>query len=145
MNRWLRSLALLLIVPLTTAVPAFAAKTKTTHKSHAKKKAAPKSHPGVVKADMEARALLRKKAPFYLDQRFRSEIIRVNKDGTFSREGELGSFNSKGSWKVNKGKIVLKWNTGEEFGYRLTFNGKTPVVAGQKASKANHYVINSAD
>lgn len=149
MPNWLRIVVFVLVLPLFAA-SALAEKAKGPSRNTAKSRGksarkAAKNSPGVVKADMEARALVRKKAPFYLDQRFRGEIIRINKDGTFSREGELGAYNNQGSWRVNKGKIVMKWNTGEQFGYRLTFNGKTPMVAGQRASSSNHYVINSAD
>lgn len=142
----MRWLAVLLVLPLAS-VPALgkskkpAAKTTQTKKAPAK----PKSAPGVTKPDMEARALVRKKAPFIIEERFRGDTIRLNKDGTFSREGELKAYTSQGSWKVTKGKLTLKWNSGEQYGYKITFNGKTPVVAGQKANKSNRYVLHSAE
>ncbi|MBX3020401.1 MAG: hypothetical protein KF799_01890 [Bdellovibrionales bacterium] len=147
MLQLMRRLALLLILPLMVAPALATAKAKTT-KSHkttsskkAKKPTKAKTTAGKVKSDMESRALIRKKAPLYFKQAERTEIVRINKDGTFSLEGELGA-TSRGSWRVKQGKIVLKWTTGEEHGYKVTFAGTTPVVEGTKANKAGQYILN---
>lgn len=135
MTKLLRALTVLL------ALQAFAPLAHAKNKKHKSSKSASKSTPGVAKSDLESRVLVRKRAPFIVEERFRGSNVRLNKDGTFSREGELGSYTSQGHWKVKDGKLKMKWNTGEEYGYALTFKGKTPLVSGQKPSKTNHYVI----
>lgn len=134
MKKLLRALTVFL------AFQAFAAPAFAKSKRH---KSTSTTSAGVAKSDLEGRVLVRKHAPFVVEERFRGANVRFNKDGTFSREGELGSYTSQGHWKVKDGKLKLKWNSGEEYGYKLTFRGKTPLLGGQKPSKANHYVVKS--
>lgn len=93
--------------------------------------------------DLSAKVLVRKRAPFVIEEQFRGDSLRINKDGTFAKEGELTSFNSQGKWKVKGGRLVLKWNTGEEYGLGLKFSGKTPVLEGQRPVKGGRYVLKS--
>ena len=100
---------------------------------------------GRQRSDIEIRALLRKSAPFYVDEHFRGDTVRINKDGTFSRATEDGGFQTDGHWKVSSGKLKMKWSNGEEYGYRMTFSGHTPLLVGHKPDKSGHYTIISMD
>jgi hypothetical protein len=137
MIRLLRWLTVLIVIPLSLPVLA-----RPKHKARAQKAA---KVSGVAKTDLDAKALVRKRAPIVLEERYRGDHVRLNKDGTFAKESQMGSFTSQGHWKVKSGKLKLKWNTGEEYSYRLLFSGRTPLIAGQKPSKSNHYVLKSAE
>lgn len=126
------SYVLLLASSTAFTTPAFA-------KSHRGRR--PAQSAGVSKNDIEAKALVRKQAPFVVEESTRGDEVRVNKDGSFAMEGQTGSFNSQGRWKVKDGKLMLKWNSGEEYGYSLTFKGKTPLLEKQAPSKEGRYRV----
>jgi hypothetical protein len=122
--------------------------SKTAHKSHKKKTPHKKTHAklrGHTKSDAEARVLLRKRAPFYLDERHRSEVLRINRDGTFSRSGHTNKYSPDGHWKVRRAKLVLKWNTGENYGYPVRFSGRRVLISNARVNSQGRYVIRSAE
>jgi hypothetical protein len=162
MKLWSHSAGFLLLLSLLTLAPAGARaksahkKKPAAHKSAASKTAlhktvaykttsSRKTAHGSHKSDPEARILVRRRAPFYMEERARGFTVRINKDGTFSREGRPGAYGSEGHWKISSGRLKLKWATGEEHTYRVAFSGATPLIAGHKANKSGRYVIKSSD
>lgn len=144
MLKRLRSLGLLVLVPFLSLPTLAFAKTRHKTTKHSAVKTTVKGD-GKHRSDPEMRTLLRKQAPFYVEERFRGDTIRLNKDGTFSREGDAGAYATEGHWKIASAKLKLKWSTGEEYSYRMAFSGRTPIIAGHKPNKQRRYVIVSAD
>lgn len=118
-------------------VPSFA-KKKVSHKAHPSPS---HSHSHSPHSDPEARALLRKAAPFVLIERFKNDTVRINKDGTFSSLASDGAYQTQGHWKISSGKLKLKWSSGEEYDYRVTYSGRTPLIGGHKPDKERRYTI----
>ena len=146
MSKLIRALALFFVLPTFSVETIAKSKHKSTHKVSSQKVHEPgKKIVGKARPDLEARALVRKSAPFSLEERHRGHTLRINKDGTFSVEGELRAHATEGRWKVGAGRFKLIWSSGEEYSYPLTFNGKTPLLVGRKATTKGRYVLNSAD
>jgi hypothetical protein len=140
MVKRLHALSLMILAAVLSTPLVAAAKTKHKSKSSSEKNY---SGDGRHRSDPEMRTLVRKQAPFIVEERARGHIIRLNKDGTFSRERDAGAYATEGHWKILAGKLRLKWSTGEEYDYRMAFSGKTPIIGGRKPNKERHYVLSA--
>lgn len=81
-------------------------------------------------ADFKMRAMVRKKAPFWIDDKHHGAAIRINKDGTFSSEAQGGG-SIAGQWKAAGSELQISTNDGgEKYSYSL------------KAGKKNDFTIN---
>lgn len=132
------------LVPFVSPLSHASTKHKVTH-HHRRRKISRKSKRvhGIRLPDAQARILVRRHAPLFIDEKHRDDVIQINRDGTFSRGGSTQS--QEGHWKVSQGKLLLKWRTGEQYGYPLTFHKNSPLLVGQSATRSGHFVLHSAD
>lgn len=80
-------------------------------------------------ADFKLRAMVRKKAPFWIEDKAHGAAIRINKDGTFSSEAQGGG-SIAGQWKAANNELQISTNDGgEKYSYPL------------KAGKKNDFTI----
>jgi hypothetical protein len=105
--------------------------------SWAKEAAAAKPRP-----DQEVRTIIRKKAPFWLQD---SEMeIRLNKDGSFSSDRAGGVMTTEGKWRVEKSQLKLVWNSDQrEKILPVEIVGRLPVISGANL-KSGRYILEAS-
>ncbi len=69
--------------------------------------------------DYRAREIFRRRAPFLVEAR--GNAVRINKDGTFSRDAEAREYAPDGKWKISKQprQIALEQRRGVRLPGRL--------------------------
>lgn len=91
-------------------------------------------------ADYALRTKVRKRAPFWIDDRAHGAAIRINKDGTFSSESQGGG-SIAGTWKVDKGELKIAWSGGgEQYAYPVAAKGNALTIRG-RAAKGNRFKL----
>lgn len=138
---------------VVSLVPALAADEMQTEikSSDGTVKAAPLAADGAVKtgpptakppsaADYALRTKVRKRAPFWIDDRAHGAAIRLNKDGTFSSEAQGGG-SIAGEWKVDKGELKITWSSGgDQYAYPVAAKGNALTLKG-RAPKGNRFKL----
>ena len=99
----------------------------------------PQSVSSQVLPDYRAREIFRRRAPFLVEARGNS--VRINKDGTFTRDADAREYAPDGKWKILNNHVKLRWNSGEEYDYPVAFAGSAPVIAGQRANRRGTFEI----
>ena len=89
--------------------------------------------------DYRAREIFRRRAPFLVEAR--GNAVRINKDGTFTRDADAREYAPDGKWKILNNHVKLRWNNGEEYDYPVAFAGSSPVIAGHRANRRGTFEI----
>lgn len=126
--------AFTLTLVLSIGAAAHAKPQRTKHR-------APASINAQTLPDYRARALLRKQAPFVVEEEAQGQPVRINKDGTFTRAVGSDAYSPDGKWKVMNNHMKLRWNTGEEREYPVAFAGTAPVIGGRRANKRGAFEL----
>ena len=116
--------------------------------AHAKARRPRARKPAAINAqtlpDYRARALLRKRAPFVVEEQTQGQAVRINKDGTFTRAAGTDAYAPDGKWKVLNNHMKLRWNSGAEQEFPVAFSGGAPVIAGRRANKRGAFELGGA-
>lgn len=89
------------------------------------------------RSDQEVRTIIRKKAPFWLED---AEMqVRLNKDASFSTEAAGGALTKEGKWRVEKSQLKLVWNSdNHEKVYPVAIVNRTPVISGAELENGRY-------
>lgn len=81
------------------------------------------------RSDQEVRTIIRKKAPFWLQD---GEVeVRLNKDGSFATDRAGGVMSAEGKWRVEKSELKLVWTSSKlEKAFPVEIIGRLPVING---------------
>jgi hypothetical protein len=91
--------------------------------------------------DQEVRTIIRKKAPFWLQD---GELqVLLNKDASFSIGSAEGKPIKEGKWRVEQSQLKLVWiNDQREKAYPVEIVNRAPVIAGA-ALKDGRFVVSN--
>ena len=93
-------------------------------------------------ADFKLRAMVRKKAPFWIDDKNHGAAIRINKDGTFSSEAQGGG-SIAGQWKAMNNELQISTNDGgEKYSYPLKAGKKGDFTINGISQKKGRFNLN---
>ncbi len=95
------------------------------------------------RSDQEVRTIVRRKAPFWIQD---GEVsVRLNKDGTFGSDAAGAVLNIEGNWKVEKAQLKLVWKIDKhEKVYPVAIVERLPVISGASL-KDGKYLVGSGN
>lgn len=86
-------------------------------------------NPDKPRSDQEVRTIVRKKAPFWLQDGETS--VQIKKDGNFGIDAAGGAVTVEGKWRVEKGQLKLVWNVDKrEKAYSVSIENRAPIING---------------
>lgn len=81
------------------------------------------------RSDQEIRTVIRKKAPFWLQDA--ETTVQIKKDGNFGIDASAGAITIEGKWRVEKGQLKLIWNSDKhEKAYPVAIENHQAIISG---------------